>query len=268
MGGETVAEIRAVSAAFHNRRALGDISLSIRRNEFVGIVGPNGSGKSTLLRLLNGLVAPTSGTVELFGRPAAGRHLREARRRIGYLPQHCDYDPAYPTTVREVVMMGRWPMLGLWGRPSPGDRAKVAGVARLTGLGGLLDRPVGHLSGGERQKMGIARAMAQEPEILMLDEPTSDLDIAAQAEVGGLVERVYRRGGLTVLFVTHFISHLPPCCSRFLLMRGGRIYYDGPRAGALDEKALSGLYGCAVRIVDVGGRVAVFPGGGNGTAEI
>ena len=108
--------------------------------------------------------------------------------------------------------------------------------------------------------MGIARAMAQEPELLMLDEPTSDLDIAAQAEVGNLVERVYGKGGLTVLFVTHFLSHLPPCCSRILLMKEGHLVYDGPRAGALEEKTLSLLYGYPVRKVEVEGRVAVFPG--------
>ncbi|MDD5557033.1 MAG: ABC transporter ATP-binding protein [bacterium] len=268
MGGEAVADLRGVSVAFRHRRALSDISLSIRRNEFVGVAGPNGSGKSTLLRLLNGLVAPTAGSVELFGRPLSGRHLREARRRIGYLPQHCDYDPAFPATVREVVMMGRWPMIRFFRRPSREDRMKIEEVSRRTGLGDLLGRPVGHLSGGERRKMGIARAMAQDPAMLMLDEPTSDLDIAAQAEIGRLVERVHGAGGLTVLFVTHFISHLPPCCSRFLLMKDGRIAYDGPRAGALDEGTLAALYGCPVRTVVVDGRVAVFPGGGNGTAAV
>ena len=116
--------------------------------------------------------------------------------------------------------------------------------------------------------MGIARAMAQEPDILLLDEPTSDLDLAAQAEIGNLVEGVYNEGGLTVLFVTHFLSHLPPCCSRIILMKSGQVAYDGSRESALEEETLSSLYGWPVEKVEVGGRVAIFPRRRNGSAEI
>jgi ABC-type cobalamin/Fe3+-siderophores transport system ATPase subunit len=257
---ETVVKLTGVSVAFHGRLALNDISLSIKRGEFIGVAGPNGSGKSTLLRAINGLVSPSAGTVEVFGRTLKGKHVGGARRRTGYLPQSWDYDKAYPAVVRDVVMMGRWSVMGFFRRPSPDDRLRVEQIASLVGVGGLLDRPVGHLSGGEKKKMGIARAMAQEPEMLMLDEPTSDLDIAAQVEIGKIIRRVYFGTGLIVIFVTHFLSHLPSYCSRVILMKSGRVVADGPRERAFDEEVLSDLYGYPVKKVEVGDRMAVFPG--------
>jgi len=237
-----IISIDNVTVRYRESVALRGISLSVSRGEFVGIIGPNGAGKTTLLTLVNGLTHPTEGEVRVLGLPVSGGHVANVRERVGYVPQVHNIDPRLPITVRETVMVGRYARLGLFHRPGPQDRDKVNAVLDMVGLGALAGRPLGHLSGGERQKTAIARSLAQEPEILLLDEPTASLDLQAQREILNLVSAVHRARGLTTLYVTHDLDSLPRDCGRVLLMKEGRVWREGPPESLLTEAVLADLY--------------------------
>lgn len=165
------------------------------------------------------------------------------RRRIGYVPQIQNIDPRMPVSVREVVMMGRYGRLGLLRRPGPADRRVVDSMLQLVGMSHLATRPIGHLSGGEQQRVAIARALAQEPEILLLDEPTAALDRRARVEIMTLVSEIHRSRHLTTLMVTHELKTAAAVCDRLILMKEGRIWAQGTPAEVLREEFLDLLFG-------------------------
>ena len=185
------------------RPALTDVSFSVGAAEWVGLLGPNGGGKTTLLRLLLGQLDPDSGTIEVLGAPPSS-----ARKRIGYVPQHAGIDPTVPASVLDVVLLGR--LTGAsWGpRYSADDRRRALGALDETGTADLQDRPWRTLSGGQRQRVLIARALASSAELLMLDEPTTGIDIHREKELLRLLERLNER--LPILMVSHdmaLVSH-------------------------------------------------------------
>lgn len=165
------------------------------------------------------------------------------RRRIGYVPQIQNIDPRMPVSVREVVMMGRYGRLGLLRRPGPADRRVVDSMLQLVGMSHLASRPIGHLSGGEQQRVAIARALAQEPEILLLDEPTAALDRRARVEIMTLISEIHRSRHLTTLMVTHELKTAAAVCDRLILMKEGRIWAQGTPAEVLREEVLDLLFG-------------------------
>jgi zinc transport system ATP-binding protein len=191
-------EIDGLSFSYPQMPVLEDVSFRIARGDFVGMVGPNGGGKTTLLRLILGLLAPARGTLRVFGGPPA-----EARRRIGYMPQRAELDPQFPMRAFDVVLMGR-----LGGRRlgwfSGADRARAAAALREVGLADCGRRSFAALSGGQRQRVLIARALACEPELLLLDEPTASLDPAAQDDTNELLHKLNER--LTVILVSHDVG--------------------------------------------------------------
>ncbi|MBM3316005.1 ABC transporter ATP-binding protein, partial [candidate division WOR-3 bacterium] len=222
-------EVRNVSVSYHEHLALHDVSLELHRGDFLGIIGPNGAGKTTLLTVMNGLGRIRGGTVRVFDRPAGPADFGRLRRRIGYVPQHLDVDPRAPVSCFESVLIGRYGRLGLLRRPGEEDRRSVEELLQLTGTAHLKDRPVGRVSGGEARKLALARALVQEPELLLLDEPTANLDTRAVREILDLITGVYRRLGLTVAMVTHQLDHLPGACNRVVLMKQTRVLFAGPR---------------------------------------
>ncbi len=238
MTAEPIIEIRDLSFAFGTTPVLDQVNLTIRRGDYVCMVGPNGGGKTTLLRLILGLLTPTRGTVRVFGTSPV-----EARRRIGYMPQHAQLDPQFPVRVRDVVLMGRLrnARLGPFGGD---DRAKAAAALAEVGLSDYVKRPFAALSGGQRQRVLIARALACEPELLLLDEPTANLDPLVQDEMNDLLRELNCR--LTVILVSHDVGFVAQqvktvvCVNRNVRMHG---------AEAITGDSIRALYGHEVQLV-------------------
>jgi len=203
MNDEPIISLQNVSFSYQDVPILEDVTLSVSRNELVSIVGPNGGGKTTLLKIILGLLAPASGRVRLFGEPPA-----RTSRRVGYMPQHPQYDPQFPVTVKDVVLMGRVERHAA-GPYTRGDAEAVVRALADVDLDGFADRPFNTLSGGQRQRVLIARALASEPDLLILDEPTSNIDLAVETKLIGILQTLNRH--MTIVMVSHdlgFVSHI------------------------------------------------------------
>jgi zinc transport system ATP-binding protein len=198
MSAPVIISFREVSFSYNGEPVLVDVTLDIRRGEFVSVVGPNGGGKTSLLLLALGLLKPGTGTVRVFGNPP-----ERERTRMGYVPQFIRFDPLFPVTVLDVVQMGRLgrSFTGPYGKE---DLAATVGALEQVGMADLRDRPFADLSGGQRQRMLIARALASEPEVLMLDEPTANVDRLGTAKLYELLLELNRR--LTILLVSHDVG--------------------------------------------------------------
>jgi len=194
----------------------------------VYIVGPNGAGKTTLLETINGLLAPIRGRVLVLGRDVQ-RHGRSLRCQIGYVPQDFISRKDEPYTAKDVVLMGRFGMIGPLRKVTAYDRERVDEVMSLLGIEELSDKPIGKLSGGQQQKVMIARALAKEPKILLLDEPFSNLDFESQQKIPRLVEQIHLARALTTLVVTHNTPQIIASCERIVMMSKGAVVFDGRR---------------------------------------
>jgi ABC-type Mn2+/Zn2+ transport system ATPase subunit len=238
---EPIIRFDHASFGFPGVIALKDISLSINTGEFVGVIGPNGSGKTTLCRAVLGLMAPVEGHLHIFD--CACDELRcHHRAKIGYLPQKGVVDRNFPVTVLETVMMGRYGALGLFKRPGSKDQKIAMESLTHVGMERHKDTALGHLSGGQQQRVFIARALAQQPKVLLLDEPTTGLDMTAQHNVIELVEHLHDELGLTVLLITHDINMIRSRVDRLVLLKT-RLYAAGPPADVLKPEILSEVYG-------------------------
>jgi len=254
-------KIERAVVSYREHVALRDVSLEINKGEFLGIIGPNGAGKTTLLSLINGLGKLVQGNVWVLGHSISGGSVNGIRKRVGYVAQLQNTDPRMPITVREVVMVGRYGQLGLFRRPHKTDRIVVDKMLELVGMSHLAKRPIGHLSGGEQQRVAIARALAQEPEMLLLDEPTASLDWRAQGELLELVRRIHESQNLTTMFVTHDLNALPDTCDRLVLMKEGRIWQQGQPELVLKQDILSQLYDAPISIQEHEGRLVFLKAG-------
>lgn len=228
-----------------DRPAVDGVDLSLSRGELHGIIGPNGSGKSTLLRLLLGVRDPDAGAVRFSGRPLGAWGRRELAQRVGVVPQQ--EQAAFPLSVRELVGMGRYPHLGAWRSERPEDRQAVADAMGRCDLEGLADRPVSTLSGGERQLARVARALAQEPQVLVLDEPTVSLDIRHEMEIFRLLRRLVD-DGVSVLLVTHNLNAAARVSDRLLLLHEGRCAAGGGPGEVLTAETVERVYGWPVEV--------------------
>jgi iron complex transport system ATP-binding protein len=223
------------------------VTLGIDVGEWLTIIGPNGAGKSTLLRAVGGLL-PYGGTVELFGRPVRALSGRERARLVATVPQ----SPAVPPgmTVLDYVLLGRTPYIAPLGRESAADLAVVDEVLHRLDLSGFAGRRLESLSGGERQRVFLGRALAQGATLLLLDEPTTALDIGHQQEVLELVDQLRRDAGLTVVASMHDLSIAGEYADRMVLMAGGRLVAAGTPRQVLTEQLLGEHYGARVRVID------------------
>ena len=228
------------------RPALDGVSLEAPAGGCTAVLGPNGSGKSTLMRVLLGTLAPRAGAAEFDGRPLASWSRAELARAVGVVPQ--GEDSSFPLTVRELVAMGRYPHLGPWRREGAADRRAVEEAMRRCDVAELAGRSVGTLSGGERQRARVARALAQEPRALALDEPTAALDMGHEMVIWELL-RELGRGGTTVLVVTHNLNLAARYADRLVLLHRGRVAAAGPPAQVLVRETLERVYGWPVRVV-------------------
>jgi zinc transport system ATP-binding protein len=218
-------ELRGVAFAYDGGApVLADVDLAVAEGEFVAIAGPNGGGKTTLVRVVLGLARPTAGEALLFGEPA---HRFSRRATLGYLPQRAVLGTDAPVTVREVVAAGRLAAGGLLGPLRRRERAIVARAIADVRLEALADAPLATLSGGQQQRAFIAKALAGEPSLLVLDEPTTGVDADAQEALAALLAGLHRDRRVTVLYVSHEFGAVEQVVDRLLLVRGG-IVFDGP----------------------------------------
>ncbi len=217
-------EFSGVCAGYRDRRqTLKKITLSIGTGQIVGVSGPNGSGKTTLLRVIQGLLPVSSGSANVLGLSLVASNYREIRTKTACVFQTLNVDPRMPMTAGEVVMMGRYGRMGLFRHPRHSDRdAAVRALERVDALH-LASRPVGQLSGGERQRINLARALAQEPELLLLDEPTTFLDSESQQRVRDIVKSAHRETDLTVIVVSHDVDILSDLCGQIIVMKRGSV---------------------------------------------
>ncbi len=231
-----VLRVESVAVAYNGRVALRDVTFSAYAGEWVAVVGPNGAGKTTLFKAIIGLLPLESGTVEVFG-----CHPHRQRVSIGYVPQREDVDLSFPVTVADVVMMGRIGHIGWLRRPSRRDREAVRRALEQVGMADLANRPLGELSGGQIQRTFIARALAQEAPLLLMDEPFAGVDAASEEAILHLLDRL-REEGVTVLLATHDLRMAGERFDRVLLLNG-EVVADGPPGEVLCPDALQRAYG-------------------------
>ncbi|MBN2536427.1 MAG: ABC transporter ATP-binding protein [Spirochaetales bacterium] len=245
-----IVDIENAVVSYREDVALRGVSLKVTAGDFTGIIGPNGAGKTTLLTLINGLGKVISGKVRVFGIPVVPGKGHFLRKRIGYVAQVENIDPRMPMSVRDVVLIGRYGHLGFLRRPGRYDREMVDTTLESVGMYHLRDRPIGHLSGGEQQRVAIARCLVQEPEIFLLDEPTASLDWRAKADILDLVRMIHEKHQLTTLFVTHDLGCLPFVCGKIILMKEGLIYGEGSPSELFTAETLSRLYDIPLHIAE------------------
>jgi ABC-type Mn2+/Zn2+ transport system ATPase subunit len=238
---ERTIELEEITVRKSGGILLDSVSFVVGRNEFVGVIGPNGAGKTTLLNVVAGF-EKFEGTLGLFGRPESSKRARKTRLRTGYVPQLFQIDPAFPILASEAVMTGAIGRLGLFRSPGRRERERAMQILEMMRMIHLADKPLGQLSGGERQKVSLARAIIQQPDILLLDEPTANLDIAVQKEVLDLIGEIHRHENLTCLFVTHDFNMLPAEMRRAVLLDRGRVVFDGGIDAAMSGETLSRLF--------------------------
>ncbi len=220
---------------------LDDVSLTAPRGSIVGLIGPNGSGKTTLLRLLNGTLAPSRGAIALEGMPLANFSRRDLARRVAVVPQ--DTHVTFDFSAIEIVLMGRYAHLGAFAIEGPDDVSIARKALAATGTAALADRQFATLSGGEKQRVVIASALAQSSDVLLLDEPTTALDIGFQFEITSLLAALNRDRGTTMIVSTHDLNLASTLCTELVLLKGGRMIAQGPTADVLTAPNIRELYG-------------------------
>jgi zinc transport system ATP-binding protein len=246
---EPAIEIRGLWAGYENESVLEDVNLTVEPLDFIGLIGPNGGGKTTLIKVLLGLLPPTRGHVRIMGEPVA-----EGRRHIGYVPQQVYFDRDFPVRVWDVARMGRLGRRGLLRRFNDRDDAVVAEALRSVDMFDLKDRLIGELSGGQRQRVYIARALAAEPEILLLDEPTASVDPQVSTTIYELLQEL--NDHVTILLISHDMAAISSyvktvgCLNR-------RLFYHNEKE--LTAETLELAYQCPVDLIAHGVPHRVFP---------
>jgi iron complex transport system ATP-binding protein len=251
-----VIELNNVTVRLGGRAVVDSVDLDVSEGEWLALIGPNGAGKTTLLRAIAGLV-PYDGTIVLDGRHAGELGRRELARLLAVVPQ----DPSTPPwmTVGEYVLMGRMPHLGPLAKEGADDRVAAATALGRLDLDGYEERRLGTLSGGEKQRVVVARALAQQARVVLLDEPTSSLDIGHQQQALELLDSLRGESGLTLVAAMHDLTLAGQYADRMVLLDGGRIVAEGAPGEVLTEGLVGAHYGAEVDVVPVGGRVAVIP---------
>lgn len=237
------------------------ISLEVRPGEVVGLLGPNGSGKTSLLRLLSGVRTPTAGVVRLDGQVMSDLSRRAVARKVAVVPQGVDL--AFDYTALDLVLMGRHPHLGLFTVEGPADYAHARSALAATGTSALEDRLFRTLSGGEQQRVIIAAALAQQPQVLLLDEPTTALDLGAQLDLAALLLRLNKEHGVTLVISTHDLHLAASVCHRLVLLRQGRIIGSGPVREMLTPGHLRAVFDVDATVLpnDTAGALTIIPTG-------
>ena len=237
--------VKEVTVFYRSIKALDGVSITFKDGSVTAILGPNGAGKTTLLRCLNGLLRPSVGTVFIDGYEVQSLKPREIAKKFGYVPQSTD--PTLSFTVFEMVMMGRRPYVN-W-KLNEKDLEVINRALNMTGIKHLANRYFDELSGGEKQKVIIARALAQEPEVLLLDEPTSNLDLKHQLEILNLIRRLARERNITVIMAMHDINLACRFSDMAILLKDGKVYAFGEPEAIVTRSNIKEVYGVDVEII-------------------
>jgi len=240
----SIVELKNVNTIYEGEKfpTIEDINLHIEREDFACIMGPNGSGKTTLLETVNGLLTPHEGKVTVFGENIENNG-KDIRKKIGYLLQNFSFDPTKSFLVKDVVMMGRTGKIGVLNTVKDSDWDFVYDCMELVEVENFADKPIGKLSGGEQQKVMLARALAQEPDILILDEPFTNLDYRAKKEFKKLIKKIYEKKDLTIIMVTHSLDSVPEESSKLVLMDRGKVVLQGRPDEVINSEKWKSVYG-------------------------
>ena len=242
--------VEGLDFGFPGRTIGRDVSFTLQAGEVMCVLGPNGGGKTTLFRTLVGLLDPHAGSIRLDSSSLTTLSRAEIARRVGYVPQgHAGY---FAFTVHEFVLMGRTAHLGVFSVPGKQDRQVAERALESLGIAHLADKPVTEISGGERQLALVARALAQEPKLLVLDEPTASLDFGNQVRVLQRISAL-AASGISILFSSHDPDHAFLCARRALLLAEGRVLEIGAPRAVIRPDTLERLYGVSVKVIDLGG---------------
>ena len=237
--------------------ALAGVSLSVDAHQFLAVLGPNGSGKTTLVRVALGALAPLAGRADIDGRPAQAWARQELARLVGVVPQR--EDNLFPQRVRETVLLGRYPHLSLWGRERAEDHAAVDRALAACDATDLADRWLWTLSGGEYQRVRVARALAQEPKLLVLDEPGISLDLKHEMGLFELIRGLVDTQNLGVLMITHDLNLAARFADSLLLLESGRLVASGAPADVLTQETVQTVFSWPVAMQSVDGRPQMIP---------
>lgn len=241
-------EINGLSVSYESKRVLTNIFLRIEKGSLAGVVGPNGAGKSTLFKSILGLVEPNAGEVRIFG-----EEIRKQRKRIAYVPQRDDVDWTFPATVMDIVLMGRYPHLGLFERIGRKDREIAHRALEDLGIQEFRDRQIGALSGGQQQRVFIARALAQQPDIFMLDEPFVGVDITTEEKIISILKE-QAKAGKTLLVVHHDLSNVSKYFDSVLLLNQRLVAY-GKTTEVFTDRNIALAYGAQLTILHKTGMI-------------
>ncbi len=236
-----------ISFNYGATQALSRISLQIQDGEFLGIIGPNSSGKSTLLKIMSGILRPREGSLDILGRPLASWSLEDLARTLTVVSTEDQF--AFPFTVEQIVLMGRTPYVPRGRRETPKDMAIAHQAMHETDVWALRDRPIHHLSSGERQRVLLARALAQEPQILLLDEPTVHLDIGHELVLFEKLRKLQRAKKITIVAALHDLRLARHYCDRLILLQAGQMIAAGTPERVLSDAHLETVYGVPPHLI-------------------
>ena len=245
--GDLLWSLSKVNFGYTGTQAVRDVDLELRRGARYGILGPNGSGKTTLLDLMGGLQTPHSGSIEFKGRPLHNWPKKQLARQLALVPQ--DFIVRFGFSVREVVEMGLHPHLHRFAAPSKDDKNLIEEVLEVTGIATLADRAVTRLSGGEKQRVAVARALAQKPAVLLLDEATSNLDIHHSLELLHLIRNRFEQQGMQVVAVMHDLNLASFFCDRLIFLKEGQVVCQGRTEDVLTPENIEVVYGVEAEVI-------------------
>ncbi|MEW6374758.1 MAG: ABC transporter ATP-binding protein [Thermodesulfobacteriota bacterium] len=237
-------EVHSISFRYHKDWVLQDVSFRVEKGEFIGVIGPNGSGKSTLLKILYRLLSPQQGEVFYELVPLKRMNRTDIAKKVAVVPQEAHL--LFPFRVMEIVLMGRSPYMGHMMFERERDLEIARKAMEWTKIFPFSERPIDELSGGERKRVFIARALAQEPEVILLDEPTTNLDIHHQIDFLDLILTLNRERGLTIVMASHDMNIASEFCDRLILLQEGRIYRMGAPGEVITQENIERVYGCEV----------------------
>lgn len=236
-------ELKKIETIYEGEKipVIRNINLTVKPGELIAVIGPNGAGKTTLLETINGLLGYTAGKGFVFGKEIS-KNKTEIRREIGYVIQNFEMDPLAPFLCKDIVMSGRTGKIGMFRFASKKDWEVVWYSMGLVGMIDFANRPIGKLSGGEFQKILLARALTQQPRLLLLDEPFSNLDFSARKQIEILLNRIHEQNQITIVMVSHDLSFVPSRCSRIIVLDKGEIIMDGEKEKILTSDIINTIF--------------------------